>query len=35
MHICWSQDDKYNDEADAVDLFKEFHYSKKKNATPL
>ncbi|BAS90110.1 Os04g0519100 [Oryza sativa Japonica Group] len=29
-------DDKYNDEEpNAFDLFKEFHYSKKKNATPL
>jgi len=35
MHICCSQDDKYNDEEpNAFDLFKECHYSKK-NATPL
>jgi hypothetical protein len=37
MHICCSQDDKYNDEEpNAFDLFKEFHYSKKKKCyTPV
>jgi hypothetical protein len=31
MHICCFQRDKYNEEEpNAFDLFKEFHYSKKK-----